>query len=475
RSAVTWTLDGARLADGPLLPPLPLEIGHELACIITPSDGVATATRQVVTRHVESELRGNVLIVLLDDIGAYDLQLYDPTATFVTPRLDALAAEGLTFNRAWSTPFCAPTRAAAMTGRYPLRTGLGTNFRVDEPEASLPDAEVTWAEHVRATVAAPYRFAAVGKWHLATWPDGGGARVLDQGFDTYLGALGNLYDTQSIDGLPMDYFDWEKYDDAHVSRRQGYVTIDEAEDAIRLMREMPEPWVLWVATHAAHEPFAEPPLDALPWGPTTIAESGNRAKYAHMIEAVDAQIGNMVDAAPADTHIFVLADNGVPEVVADPSIPDNRMKGSVFEGGVRVPMIVRSPYVATPGARTDALAHVVDLFPTIVELAGGSTAGLDIDGRSLVDVLNDPSSPGPHPVIYTERFEPNGFGPYTRYDRAIRDASYKVVRLQDGVDRLYRLDGDLAEGVDLRTFALTPQEQAAYAALAGRLDRGDLR
>jgi arylsulfatase A-like enzyme len=475
RSLVTWRIDGAPVATGATLPARPLRPGQEVRCEVTPHDGTEAGAPASAATSALPAPRGNILVVILDDVGVNDLPLYAPAGGFHTPTLDSLASQGLTFSRAWSTPFCAPTRAAILTGRHGMHTGFGGNIRADDIGGSLPDSELSWAEQLRATSARPWSIAAVGKWHIASWADGGGALVLSQGFDTYRGSIANLYDTQTVDGRATDYFTWEKYYDTMLVREEGYLTLDEFDDAIELATTLPEPWALWLAPHAAHEPFHDPPAEALPGGPTPVAETGEREEYAFMIESVDHQLARLLAAVPEDTHIFVLADNGVPSPVSGPGVLDTRAKGSVFEGGVRVPLVVRSPLVADPGSRTDALVHVVDLFPTLVELGGGSVAGLDLDGVSFLDVLSNQGWSGPREVVYTERFEPNGPGPYTRYDRAIRDDTHKLIRLNDGFDRLFRLDGLLQEGPDLMEQPLSAEDQAAYDRLVARLERGLLR
>lgn len=417
----------------------------------------------------------NVVVVVIDDFGAYELGVYDPGSNFQTPVLDALANEGMTFDRVWSMPLCGPSRGVALTGRYPLRTGFGDNVRIDEADVSFPSHEQMWSEQLRDTSPWSYGLAAVGKWHLSTWPDGGGAKVLEQGFDTYLGALGNLYDSQSEDGLPSDYFSWEKYQGAVVSRVTGYLTADEVDDAIELASTLPRPWVIWLALHAVHEPFHEPPAEVLPGGPTPAGGSANRERYAHMVESVDAEIGRLLAAIPADTHVFVLGDNGSPKRAA-PSPPGrDRVKDTVYEGGVRVPLIVRSPRVQVPGSRSRALVSLADLAPTLVELGGGDLDGLDLDGVSLLPLLADPGLAGGHPVLYTEHFAPNGFGPYTLHDRAVRDDTHKLIRRLDGSEELYALGDRLLEGPDLLPGPLSAEDQAAYDALARRLDEGDVR
>jgi len=473
QSAVRWLVDGAVAGVGPTLDVSALPPSTVVTCEITPFDGL-DAGAPTTASAATSRAAPNVLVVVLDDVGAYELALYDPAATFHTPVIDQLAAEGLTFNRVWSMPLCAPSRGAALTGRYPLRTGFGDNIQVDQANVTLPNAELSWAEQVRATAPESRFIGALGKWHLTSHPDGGGANVLAQGFDTYLGVLGNLYDNQSLDGLASDYFTYEKTRDTLTAREFGYLLLDEVDDAIALATGLSQPWTMWVALHAAHEPFHEPPVEVLPYGPTFIPDIGQRALFGHMIEAADAELGRLLAAVPPDTHVIVIGDNGSPARVGPGDRPDSRLKGSVYEGGVRVPMVVRSPLITTPGVRTDALVSFTDLFPTIVELSRGNVSGVDLDGHSLLPLLTDPGAVV-HDVVYTEHFEPAGFGPYAVYDRAIRDADYKLVRQLDAADRLYLLGDDLREGTNLLDAPLTPQDLAAYDRLSERLDRNDLR
>jgi arylsulfatase A-like enzyme len=469
-----WMVEGVPVAAGEVLGAEAFDVGDVVSCVRTPSDAEGDGPMAGVVRSAIVAPAGNVLVVVWDDVAASDLGLYRSAADFHTPNLDALASEGLVFERAWSMPICGPSRAAALTGRYAFRTGFGDNIRVDDAGGTFSDDEVTWAEWIRDHGRVPYGFGAVGKWHLASYPDGGGAHVLAQGFDTYRGALGNLYDTQTIDGQSSDYFWWEKTVDTTVSRSSTYITVDETDEAIGLMSTLPEPWVIWVAYHAAHEPYHEPPVTVLPNGPSLVNAFGERERYAHMVESVDAEMGRLVAAAPGDTHVIVFGDNGVPRRVRRPDLLETRVKSSVYESGVRVPFVIRSPRMTSPGSRTSALVHLVDVFPTIAELAGAPVAGNDIDGRSLLPLLGDPGGPPIHEVVYTETFDPNGDGPYDTYERAIRDDHYKVIRRSSGVEELYLLEGDLEEGDD-RLANPTADDVAAWAALSDRLTRWDVR
>jgi arylsulfatase A-like enzyme len=300
--------------------------------------------------------------------------------------------------------------------------------------------------------------------------------VLAHGFQTYRGALGNLYQDQTTNGAAADYTRWEKVIDAAVTRVTGYVTVDEVDDAIALAGSLPAPWLIHVGFHATHEPHTAPPADLVPQPPPADL-SGGRAHFASMLAVLDAQIGRLLDAVPPDTHVVLVADNGDDEDVRPPDRGERQVKGSLFEGGVRVPLIIRSPTVSTPGATSRALVDLTDLFPTLAAWAQRPATG-DLDGRSLIPFLLRPDHPD-DATAYTERRQPNGLtapdGGWERWDRAVRDDRFKLLRRQGLPDQLFEVGDALVDGPDLIPRGLTPEAAAAYADLAARLDADRVR
>jgi arylsulfatase B len=414
-----------------------------------PSDTDTDTDTGTDVPDVDSE---NVLFVLLDDVGTEVIGLYEPSLpTPPTPVIDGLAAEGLLFRNAWSMPLCSPTRAALMTGRYPSRTTVG---QVPENgNRGLPDAELTIPELLR-DAPVPWDSSLAGKWHLSPYT-GPKSRTspADQGFAWHSGPIGNLQ-PHPYEDQGRGYYDWEENDNGTIVQQTTYATTDTADDAIARIGAMTEPWFLYLAFSAPHSPYEAPPESLVP-GPIG---DDRMSRYLASITAVDAELGRVLDAMPAAlrarTTIVVMGDNGTDADVAPERF--GRLKATVYEGGVRVPMVVTGPRVGAPGATTDALVDVVDWFPTIAGIAGvdpqaAATAG-PIDGVSLLPVLADPAA-RVRTYAYSEAF----FSDET-YVWGIRDAQYKLVAAEGwpylhpsdpGGLALYDLSSDPGETTDL--------------------------
>jgi arylsulfatase A-like enzyme len=478
-TAREWRLDGVVIGQGETIE-APDAPGSELSC--TPlvwEQGVAKAGRSGVAPIVARPVAGDVLLIVADDVGvdrvgAYGVGVAPPP----TPNLDALAAEGMRFNRVWATPSCSPTRATLLTGRHGFRTGVGQASAANDGYA-LELEEVTLAEML-GRASERYSSAMVGKWHLSNFAVGHGQHVLDQGFDRQLGNLGNLRNEEAMDGSVQGYVNYEYVVDGVVGRRTDYLTSVEADDAIAMITTLPSPWFVYLSFHAAHSPAHIPPR-ALYSGPTLVpGEANDLVRYDAMTEAMDAEIGRVLEVVPPETLVVVLGDNGTERNAVRGPYAADEVKLTMYEGGVRVPFLVRGPQVAVPGSTSDALISTVDLFPTLAELAGVDLAqwfpDLKIDGVSFAPVLADPSHPGARDVVYTERFLGNGFGPYTEHRRAVRDERFKLIWDMATGYQLYDLGLDWQEGEDLLQAEVLPADaEAAFERLAAELEGGRFR
>jgi len=399
---------------------------------------------------------GNIVIVLIDDLGVDRVGLYGASDVASTPNLDALAAEGVTFQTAYAAATCSPARASLLTGRYPSRHGIGGIVDVNHDPRGLADAEVTLPELVQP---AGYVSSMVGKWHLdPNAVDDFGLRPVLQGFDWYRGALSNL----------SDYYDWPYYIDGEPTPDSRYLLTAEVDDAVDRVGAMPEPWLLYVALHSIHTPYHEPPEELH----SQTLVPGDMIAVGHaMVEAVDIELGRLLAALPDDTTVVVLGDNGTAQEYIGEPFDAMRSKGSMFEGGLRVPFIVSAPWIATPGTTSTEMVHVVDVFPTVAEIAGVPSG--TVDGLSLVTHLRD-GTPTGREVLFAERFSPN-FEPETNTS-VVRDHAYKLIRA-DETDTFYAFGPDgLDEGADLLAGGLDTEQQLAYDRLVSELEaiRADL-
>ena len=432
---------------------------------------------------------GNVCVIMLDDVAPGMIASFDAAAVAAgrpsvlpasTPAIDSLlAAQGMSFDRAWSLPTCTPGRTAALTGRFGLRSGIGQVVppRATRPSPGLENGTELLPGLLRGATP-PYSSGAVGKWHLADQLQLVANPVHPLGlpgspwFDRFAGTWFNLGALTLQPYQESGYYVWEK---AYASRIElavdpcpvgeppcnldmdvnltplDYPSVDTVEDALALVGELPEPWFLWVAPHATHAPVhplpaglpadtcrgAAAPGPACSYPGMALPQSQARC----MLEALDHQLGRLFCALDfSDTTVILVADNGWSARSLVPPYLVSRSKSTVYQGGVEVPFVVRSPAIppALRGTRSDALVSVVDIFATVRELAGAPAASHGEDSRSLLPILTG-AQPQTRDILYTENFLPNfvpdpvsGLPPAgyacSRHDQALRDARFKLVR-----------------------------------------------
>lgn len=471
-AALTWTVDGAPWDGGAVVPAAETVRGKSWVCTATAAG--ATARAEVHPQAV----RGNLLFVVADDLGTDKVSAYaEHPSPPATPNIDALAARGVLFRNAWALPSCSPTRATYLTGRHARRTGIGqiVSSWKDEPQLALD--EVTLAE-VLGRGPLPYDTSLAGKWHLASQREAPPERDPGlQGFAWYAGSLGNFRD--KVDGMKgrqtFGYDKWFKNTNGTLARTSTYATTDTVDDALARMAQMRSPWFLLVSLNAPHFPVHAPP-SAL-HGRSLSEESSEADLYDATVEAMDSELGRLLAAVPGDTTVVFLGDNGTPRFGVTPPLDPADSKGSLAEGGVGIPLIVASPLVAEPGSETQGLVHTVDLFTTAAVLAGFDVRTLErpVDGISLLPYLAQPELPSLRPILYTERFLPNGPGPYTRSHRAVRDARFKLLQTGEGRARrlrMYDLQGRVDDGPDLLVGGEPPPyARPAYQRLRAELAR----
>lgn len=399
----------------------------------------------------------NVLLVVLDDVGVELIGAYGHPLAATTPTLDDLAAHGVRFDRAYAEPWCSPTRAELLTGRYAARFGLGRAIELSDPDVSLPD-DVTSLPEVLATAPDAWRSAMFGKWHLHTLADGALDAPLREGFDHWSGTLGNLASDHASDGHGQDYFFWEQVTDGTPRRRRGYVTSATIDDASAWIDAQPTdaPWFVWLALHAAHIPFQLPPLGLhTVRGPDAFSQHGI---VRATLEAADTELGRLLATMDpevrARTVVIVVGDNGTIDNAGLAGFRNRPAKSTVYEAGVHVPLIIAGGPVTRQGTVSPALVHAVDLFPTIADLAAADVADLPLDGTSVVPYLRDPDQASTRTWTLATSFAPNGSDWRSTGSAMVRGPRFKLVRDHDAAhDALYDLghawleDRDLTEGV----------------------------
>ena len=333
----------------------------------------------------------NVVLIVADDLGWKDVGFMG-SRFYETPNIDRLASEGMRFTSAYANaPNCAPSRAALMSGQYAPRTGVYTvgSSERGEPawraviptpnDKTLDPGKVTIAEALKR---AGYATGHVGKWHLGGPPDEGPEA---QGFDVNAGAPNP--------GKPRSYFRPYGNVDLGDGPEGEYLTDRLTEEAVRFIgAHADRPFFLHVAYHSPHTPIQAP--DSLIWKYLPKPHVGGQYDpvYAAMIESLDRGVGQIVEALEAaglaeNTVVMLFSDNGGLGAVTSMA-PLRGYKGTLYEGGVRVPMVVRWPGRVAPGTASDTPVMGIDFYPTILDVAGAARpAGHPLDGESLVPLL----------------------------------------------------------------------------------------
>ncbi len=421
----------------------------------------------------------NVILILVDDLGWMDLSCQG-SDFYRTPNIDRLATEGFRFTNGYAAcAVCSPTRAAVQTGRYPHRVGVTDWIRsrfqrgnIGTPEKNpveyvggpnrkllcppnpywMESEEITLAEVLRDN---DYHTAYIGKWHLgdeAWFPE-------HQGYEVNLGGCDY--------GQPPSYFDpFNQPNGRHETLRNGifhlpgrtpgeYLTKREGDEAVTLIRRWKdEPFFIQLAHYAVHTP-----IQAIPEVAATYADkpgvTQKNTKYAAMVQSVDDALGDILDALTElnlhdNTLIIFTSDNGGLDNKSNPTdnAPLRSGKGYAYEGGIRVPFLVRWPGVIPAGKTSDVPVCSIDLFPTILDSAQTDLpADRPIDGLSLLPHLKSGGQ---------ETLERNTlFWHFPHYRHApgpysiIRQGDHKLIKFWEGQMELYDLRSDLGETQNL--------------------------
>ena len=395
--------------------------------------------------------RPNIVFILIDDLGWTDLGCYGSTF-YQTPNIDRLAAQGMRFTDAYAAcNCCSPTRASILTGKYPARLRV-TDWIPGHPHpwAKLkpPDwrqylalEEVTLAEALKS---AGYATASVGKWHLGG-PDHTPER---QGFDLNFGG--------DARGAVSSYF-WRYPIPSIISGQEGeYLTDRLTDEALKFIEtNRARPFFLYLPHYAVHTPLqAKKEMIEKCQVRAQPDQKQKNPTYAAMIESVDQSVGRILDrletlGIAGNTIVFFTSDNGGLRTVTSNS-PLRHGKGGPWEGGHRVPWIVRWPGVTAAGSVCREPVVSVDFYPTILEMTGArgdAKHNAAVDGLSTAPLLKQTGKPK-HDAIYWHYPHYNVLDgvPYG----AIRQGDYKLIEFdEDGRLELYNLKEDIGEANDL--------------------------
>ena len=391
----------------------------------------------------------NILLIIADDMGR------DATFGFsegslkpITPHINSIKNNGITFQNFWSYPTCSPTRASIITGKYGYRTGVKWAGDV------LPSTERSLQKYIKEETGSRYNSAVIGKWHLS-----GNNSSLNRsafGIDYYAGLMGG--------GL-QNYFQWNLINDQGTNLQSGYSSKIFTDLAMDWVGAQDQPWFLWLAYNAPHTPFHKPPSIMHNQGELTNYSEGidPMPYYLAAIEAMDFQIGRLINGLTQEerdnTIILFMGDNGTPNEVGQSPYPDNAVKGSLYQGGINVPLFVSGKGVQRTGNDYNLLTST-DLFSTIAQLAGVDSDEIH-DSKSFMNLLT--ADDGQRAFQYSEMESPNA----SKW--AISNGDYKLIVRANGAQELYDLVSDPYESENLIGAALSLEAIDAKTALEAEL------
>ena len=394
--------------------------------------------RQAEARSRAAE-KPNIILIMADDLGYGDIGCYG-NRTIRTPNIDALAKGGMKFSDYHSNcPVCSPTRAALLTGRYQQRAGIEGVVYAKGPtrETGLALEETTFAEVLQKR---GYATALFGKWHLGYNVE---FNPIRQGFDEFRGYVSGNVDFHShIDGAGFD--DWWK--NLEKVPEEGYTTDLITKHGVDFIeRHKDQPFCLYLPHEAVHSPYQgrNDPPERLPGGKKGRKAQGQEitGAYKEMIEVMDEGIGRIVETVKRlglerKTFIFFCSDNGATKQGSNGTLAG--YKGSLWEGGHRVPAVAYWPGKIEPGTTTNQTVLGMDLFATMASIAGAKLpAGLKLDGVDLLGMLTENEKLPDRTLFWRYRKE-----------KAVRKGPWKLL-VRDGKAALYNLDEDLGEKNDL--------------------------
>lgn len=377
----------------------------------------------------------NILLIIADDMGTDAMNGYhNNNALPTTPTLDSLREHGITFKNAMSNPICSPTRASILSGKYGIKNcvqTVGENF--DTTHISLFEA-------VEDQTSGAYDDAIFGKWHLSDPVNLD--HPSEHGVDHFEGIIGG--------GVGNSYYSWNKTLNGSQSTINEYATEHLTTAAINWITSRNKPWITIMAHPSPHTPFHEPPAGTFTQAPL----NNNRQKFLAMIENLDYETNRLLNAIdPAvlnNTTIIFIGDNGTQGSIIRDYASDHG-KGTLYEGGTRVPFVVSGKGVSRLDEEEDGLVHVADLYATILEIVGASLPGGVYNSYSFIDALIDPSAD-------LKKYNYADLEAENESDFAIRNNAYKLIEFVDGSQEFYDMIDDTLELTNLIGSLTTAQE-----------------
>jgi arylsulfatase B len=422
---------------------------------------------------MSAQAQRNTILIIADDLSPDYFSFYENHVDTVdVPNLRALLAKGVRFKNLMSNPVCSSTRTTILTGRYSFRTGvggivggIGGSNQIDTAEVSIPKLLKFHNTNIKK--------ANIGKWHLKQpMPASNLTSPLALGYDWAEGPF--------IGQLP-NFTNWTKYTNGVSSTITTYATTENVNNAVTWLKNQSpsKPFFLWLAFNAPHEPLHLPPANLHTYttltGTTADINARPKEYFKASIQALDKEIGRLFDSLRVmnkldSTDIIFIGDNGNTQRTAQ--IADlNKAKGTVYQYGVHVPMIIAGPSVVNKGRVSNALVNTADLFATIIENFGFTNwqtripANKPVDSKSLMPIIKN-TSDSVRAWSFSEIFK---LTTDAADGKAMRNRNYKLIRFDAGSQEFYDLANDPLEDTNLLLGTLNATELTNYQYLCNEM------
>ncbi|NIJ45909.1 arylsulfatase A-like enzyme [Wenyingzhuangia heitensis] len=422
----------------------------------------------------KAQEKPNVLVILADDLGYGDLGFTGSKEIF-TPNIDKLANNGVVFNNGYVThPYCGPSRAGLVTGRYQARFGLEINLTNSQFDMynGLPLSEQTFAKRLHQS---GYNTGAIGKWHL------GGSDTFhpnNRGFDYFYGFLsgGHSYFPKNVKThMPLIN---PKNGKPHYSANEGsywplirndqagefneYLTTALSKDAAKFIKNSEKPFCLYLAYNAPHLPLEAPKETIEKY---SHIKDKKRRTYAAMIDELDQGVGIVIEELKRtgkydNTLIFFLSDNGGPRKNGEKFASNGNFregKGSMYEGGCHVPFFLHWPNGNFKIKEFDGLVSALDIAATSVALGKGDVSGHALEGKNLIPYLTGKQKGSPHEALYWRMQDGTAWGVRTP------DTKFLKLNKKTAKPELFDMKKDPFESIDI--ISKNPKKRAEMAKL----------
>lgn len=415
----------------------------------------------------------NTILIIADDVSPDYFGFYNESAdTANTPNIRNLAKNGIVFKKAWGSPLCSVTRAGLLTGKFPFRTGIGAVI-TGSNSPQIDTSEMSVAKLLKYYSLTKYNTACIGKWHLTLSVPSKYNYPNKCGFDLYSG---------NFNGAISDYYNYTIVTNGTTNTVTTYATTKTVNDAIDWIDTLSNsnPFFLWLAFNAPHTPLHIPPPTLTTvtglTGTTTDMNVNGKKYFKAALEALDTELGRLFQYLTShnlmqNTDIIIIGDNGN-DIRTSQNPNKYKSKNTIYDYGVRIPMIISGPSVIDSGREETNLVSTTDLFSTILEMNNFNdwinyipAVKKPIDSKSLLPVILNNNSYSRN-WVFTEKYTTPAD---TNDGKSIRNFDYHLMRLDDGTEEFYHQSQDYFENNNLIGSSMSITDINSYNQLCDTL------